>query len=383
MINKKWAYALGLASLSTAMVAADQAQQTTQPPMPMGVTSQPSGVITPPVAPRVTNGADVYLTADFIYWKAYQEGLGYAISGENNYSTDTPFGPETTGQTLTRGHEKSAASHFQPGFKVGFGLEFEHDGWDLFAQYTWLNPATKHNSIKDVNGNTLFGTTATNYAGWITGYGASFNGLSQASSSHRLSYNVLDVEMGRNFFVSRYMTLRPHFGLKSAWLTQSFSSNYSFNPNYTASPETETSSIYSESVHQSQRSWGLGIRAGLDPVFHFTRCWGMYGNLALSAMYTYYKDRLNDTLYNQAGTVATQVQRVTASHHTVTPVLEMGLGLTYMTWFYDESYMFDVRAGWEEQVWFGNNQFLNTDQTHSSNGNLSFQGFTLKFGFHF
>jgi hypothetical protein len=179
------------------------------------------------------------------------------------------------------------------------------------------------------------------------------------------------------------MTLRPHFGLKSAWLTQSFSTNYNFNPTFNATTEPTTDGFYSQSVHQSQRSWGLGIRAGLDPVWHFTRCWGMYGNLALSAMYTYYKDRLNDTLYNQAGTVATQVQRVTASHHTVTPVLEMGLGLTYMTWFYDESYMFDIRAGWEEQVWFGNNQFLNTDQTHSSNGNLSFQGFTLKFGFHF
>jgi len=157
MINKNWAFALGIVSLSTAMVAADQAQQMDKnPPMPMGVTSQPTGVITPPVAPVVSNGADVFVTGDFIYWNSYQEGLGYAISGQN--IGDTTKGGVAKNNNIARGTVAEADSDFQPGFKVGLGLMFEHDGWDLFAQYTWLNPSTETTSISDSANNQLLAT---------------------------------------------------------------------------------------------------------------------------------------------------------------------------------------------------------------------------------
>ena len=50
-----------------------------------------------------------------------------------------------------------------------------------------------------------------------------------------------------------------------------------------------------------------------------------------------------------------------------------------MTWFYDEAYMLELKAGWEEQVWFNTNQF----QSATAQGNLALQGFTMKAGFHF
>ena len=65
--------------------------------------------------------------------------------------------------------------------------------------------------------------------------------------------------------------------------------------------------------------------------------------------------------------------------HTLTPVLELGLGLEYMKWFYNEAYMLELKAGWEHQIWFGTNQF----QYSSTQGNLTLQGFTFKAGFHF
>ena len=143
MISKNWAFALSILSLSTALVAADQASQQTNPPMPMGVTSQPTGVITPPVAPAVNHGADVFISADFIYWKAYQEGLEYANSAVNALAASGL----TPGATLNQGTFATPQTKFEPGFKVGLGLEFEHDGWDLFAQYTWLAPQHKGSSI--------------------------------------------------------------------------------------------------------------------------------------------------------------------------------------------------------------------------------------------
>jgi hypothetical protein len=63
----------------------------------------------------------------------------------------------------------------------------------------------------------------------------------------------------------------------------------------------------------------------------------------------------------------------------VIPVLELGLGLTYMAWFDNDEYLFQVSAGWEEQVWLDFNHFINTFR----NGNLSLQGLTVKVGFAF
>jgi hypothetical protein len=72
MIRKKWVSTLSILSLSTGIVNADQTSDMDQnsSPMPIGVTSEPTGVITPPLAPRVSNGADFFVSADFIYWYA-------------------------------------------------------------------------------------------------------------------------------------------------------------------------------------------------------------------------------------------------------------------------------------------------------------------------
>ena len=372
MINKNWAFALSILSLSTAIVAADQVSQQPTPPMPMGVTSQPTGVITPPVAPAVNHGADVFISADFIYWKAYQDGLEYAESA----LTASGAAP-TAGQTLAQGSFATPKGKFEPGFKVGLGLEFEHDGWDLFAQYTWLAPQNKSTSISAPSApNALYAVLGST----VQDIGATGRAqLNDATAQFNMHYNVVDLELGRNFFVSRYMTLRPHFGLKADWITQ----RLNVSQDFTTSPAGITGTFLSEQSNHKLKTWGIGIRCGLDPVWHFSRSWGMYGEFAFSALYSRFKNKAVDTLYAGAAQtgVATQYANGVRSYHGVTPVLELGLGLSYMGWFYDEAYMLEVKAGWEEQVWFLNNQLV-TGST-SGTGNMSTQGFTFKVGFHF
>ncbi|MEI8329817.1 MAG: hypothetical protein WCG14_07470 [Chlamydiia bacterium] len=73
MLSKKWAFALGILSLSTACVMADQeeALQDSQSSPSKRVGELPSGVITPAVGPMVnlapSSRLSVFTTADFIY----------------------------------------------------------------------------------------------------------------------------------------------------------------------------------------------------------------------------------------------------------------------------------------------------------------------------
>jgi hypothetical protein len=372
MINKNWTLALGILALSTSIVSADQGAKMNQsskmnPPqaMPMGVTSQPTGVITPPVAPTVNNGADFFVEADFIYWYVQEYGLDYVTSsglGDNSNSSS--------------GFVGQANRKWEPGFKLGIGLEFEHDGWDLFANWTWLNPICNTTAYTDSSSSrdNFFDIGAPNIFTNST--------CDSASAAWSMHFNAIDLELGRDFFVSRYMTLRPHFGLKTAWINQKFNTSYQIDDTLNVKPSVAypVASFYASELEneQSLTSWGLGIRAGLNPVFHISRCWGIYGNLALSALYQYFSAE-SEQYYTDSTGDEHSLTNITRGNHTVTPVLELGLGLEYMTWFSNEAYMLHIKAGWEEQVWFNTNQFISKSQE----GNLTFQGFTFNVGFHF
>eukprot|EP01066_Platyproteum_vivax_P005787 Platyproteum_vivax@DN17456_c0_g1_i1.p1 len=72
--------------------------------------------ITPVAGPRVAHGADVFITADFIWWKAVQEGMQYAFSGGIVLGTSPAF------TSASSGHVKEVGDAWAPGFKVGLGL---------------------------------------------------------------------------------------------------------------------------------------------------------------------------------------------------------------------------------------------------------------------
>jgi hypothetical protein len=375
MMNKNWMWALGIVSLATSVFAQDlditAAQQPPVQAKPMGVTTQPTTVITPPVAPTVTRGADVFLYGDFIYWRARQEGLYICQSGTLNAA------PATQGSTITTGNVQEAHASFEPGFKVGLGMEFAHDGWDLVAVYTWLNPTTQTNSFatNTTNQNNLQSVFQNIYT---VSSGFPLN-LMNVSSSWKLNTNIVDLDLGRNFFVSQYLTMRPHCGLKGAWFKQDLNIQETL-----ATPVTIAGGSYTNvSIHPTESVWGIGVRGGMDTVWHFCKGWGIYLDSSVTTLWASYTDKRHDQAYNATNNAlaATDVLRNSFSTNTVLPVVEFNLGLTYMTWFNNNDYMFDLKAGWEEQVWFNMNRFY--DWVHQGSRNLTYQGFTFQAGFHF
>jgi hypothetical protein len=66
----------------------------------------------------------------------------------------------------------------------------------------------------------------------------------------------------------------------------------------------------------------------------------------------------------------------------VIPVIEAGLGATYMVWFANERYLLTLKAGWEEQIWLNYNRNI-LSPIESSSGSLTLQGLTFKVGLAF
>lgn len=324
--------------------------------------------ITPAASPRVENGADVFLTADFIYWSVREEGLAFATSGF------APGGVGTT--TLSKGQTYYPGFRWRPGFKVGLGLDLGHDGWDIYAQYTWMN-APKHTrtatSTTDSN-NELVST-------WVFDPANEMQSVNYASGAWSLNFNTADLDIGRQYFISHYLVLRPFVGLKASWQKQRNTAYYQ---------ETVTTTSYTATnLSMKERFFGIGLRSGLNANFHFDKNWSLYGDCTLSALASHFNVSHSYTTWTVTNTDTTPTASETlllANYktvlNTIKPVLETGMGLAWDYWFNDDSYHVGLSLGWEQQLWWGMNKFNNL-LNGDSNGDLSMQGITFKFRFDF
>lgn len=362
MSKKKLIALTTLAAGSLVSLSADQANNTMNGSSGNASmnTNMTNYVITPSAQPVVEGDADFFVTADFIWWKPNQEGTSVSYPGYSNGTSNAP-----SGTALYPNFE------FQPGFKLGVGTTMRHDGWDLYANWTWFRS-------EDVNGRHHTKGSETQW----TDLSYSNNGttapsiwaVQNASTRWNMHFNVIDLELGRNFWISKYLTLRPHFGLKTAWIHQN--QHVEFDGIGTDAAASLASTEKAE-LDFKQHFWGLGLRTGLNTSWHFNRNWSIYGDFALAALWTDYDNSRGD----ENETTELKTFRGNTDVHTIEPVLEIGLGLMYQTWWHNDDYQFTVAAGWEEQVWFDHNQNMNVNARRQ--GNFTLQGLTVKFGFEF
>ena len=321
----------------------------------------PKREITPNAGPCVADGADLFVTADFIYWTAHEDNLGFAFTDiiSSTSLPGTGGAPSTPTGMIAYPNFK-----FKPGFKVGLGLDFDHDGWDLFTQYTWFRSAENRRTI---TASTLsIGTDQLTIPTGTT--------ITSAKGNWGLDhYDVIDLELGRNFYISRYLMLRPFAGMKGTWQKQKFDVAFFGN-----TPSLGVS-IYD---NQELKTWGVGLRAGLDASWHFTKSFSMLGNLAFSGVWEQFKtSRMTNQLFSDGSAAA--LNHIKSNYHSVKPVIEWQLGLRWETWFCDDSYHFSIEGAWEMQWWGDQNAFLVNDNHRLKLGDLTLQGFTLHLRFDF
>lgn len=315
--------------------------------------------ITPTAEPSVSRWADPYMTADFIWWKAEEDGLEYAFNGVGDGITNADSGSL-----------KHPRFRYEPGFKVGGGLKFRHDGWDVFAQYTYLRTNTNHhrNSISsDADGDN---NVQSNFFIPVAGDLETFQ-CASASGSWSLHFNVLDGELGRNFWISKWLTLRPFIGMKFSWNDQKLNVNY-LGTNF----PTDTDNYY---LSMKLDQWAVGLRSGMNTAFYMCNKWAIFGEFAVSGLWNDFDASRKDTF--QTPLTAVVLNNVKKNNSRLTAVIEWALGFRFETAFHNDDYMFQAQVGWEQQLWFDQNQFVLFP--NSSASNLTFQGLTVKAGFWF
>lgn len=304
--------------------------------------------ITPSAGPQVMRDWNLFITADFIYWTVRQDGMFHAVSG--------------VGPNVSKGSVYDLDWEWDPGFKVGLGFNLPHDGWDLFADYTWIRSSISGSAKQDAE--------TTNLVSYWSINGTPLQALSSSRATWDIHFNDLHLELGRNSYLSQYLKLRIHAGLQAAWIYQDY------EVTQTVAEDSSTNRL-----SQDQDFWGIGLRAGLDTSWQFTHNWSFFADFALSILWGEFDlDRRDRNIINDVDTTNIYTG---VSPYTFEPVLGIEAGLRWETWFSGGDYHMLFQAGWEQQIWILQNEFIKVPTETDHIGDLVLQGLTIRARFDF
>jgi hypothetical protein len=299
-----------------------------------------------------------YAFGSFIYWKSQleKEDVVDKVVGQ---------GPDH----FIKIKQKEVDFKYSPGFKLGVGYNFKRDGWDALFRWTSLHSTKSHKSLSSNSSvaglnNTLLFFPLPAVAGFTISGG-------EVDAHWHLHFNTLDFELGRDFFVSRYVTLRPFLGVKADWVEWKFKNEYKNFSNGVAI-------VAPFNTRLKQDNHGVGPRMGINSRWILSSYnFAIFGNLAGSLLYTDLKGKkILDVGASEPPGFETIGHR-----HELKPVIECLVGLDWSHCIRQRCNLY-LSAGYEAQLWcdqtaadlYANFSFLN-GEIHALQS-LMFQGLT-------
>ena len=314
---------------------------------------KPVAPFTPCAGPLVRRGMDINLSAEFLYWSTRLDTLTYAKTGFRDTVNDV---------SPNKGEVQMVDWSWDPGFKVGLGWSFDHGCWDMRLVYTWFytNVGDRKRSNSMVPGFAIIEPS-------IVSSGAAR--FVDAHAHFDLHYQVSDLELGRNYYVSRTLKLRPFVGMKGTWQKQDYATFFN-----SSSVSGSTSNYKARFDHSL---WGLGMRAGLKTSWQFSRHFSLYGDFALTGMWLHYdinrKDTSTDYLNGEQAGAKRTMLNIQGRLRIVKPVLEWAIGLRAESYFSCQRCHVLLQAGWESHIWANQTLYISADN-YFDRFDLSLQG---------
>ncbi|MGE0671232.1 MAG: Lpg1974 family pore-forming outer membrane protein, partial [Parachlamydiales bacterium] len=213
-----------------------------------------------------------------------------------------------------------------------------------------------------------------------------------ASGHWKLHYNILDFELSRQFYVGKWLSIRPKMGLRAAWINQHFNVKY-----HSIFVTTAGAFPFDQSFRCHQEFNGVGIKFGSDLQFYMNKAWSILGNLSTSLLWgeTELKQKVAGRIFVDTTNSFPETIRFTKSVNKIRTNLEGLLGLQWQTYYHQDKYRFGVSALYSFAYWFSQNQLTNHSITpspsleqpavvdNSANGDLQLQGLNFQLEFDF
>lgn len=268
-------------------------------------------------------GKDWFVTFDALYWYARTNETAFAYS---NHTQDTTL--------PLRGRTKDLNFHWSWGFRAGLGKNLDFDKWDLYLYFTYYR--------SHVSGSAHAGLASTLIP--LRGVTVQDEGVGSAKSTYALDFYNLDLELGRHYYVSSKLSLRPFVGVKSAWIDQKQAIRYT------------AGSLGYNSAHVDDlcEYWGVGLRGGIKSRWHLGSGWRLEGLFAGALLYGFF-----DIDHSEKLTPSRDDRvKLEDNKHRFIPTVQWRMGIGWGTYFNEKRNYLELGAAYEGMYWWRQNQMI-------------------------
>ncbi|NGX36930.1 MAG: hypothetical protein K1000chlam2_00076 [Chlamydiae bacterium] len=360
-------------------------------------------LVNAPVRPKTCNG-DWMLTVAGFYWNAHQDGLEYAVDNHiENPNQGTTIPTISDIQQLNNvidAEYKTPNFDWDWGFKVGLGYNTTCDGWDFGVMWTWYQGRANGKVEAEVDDNHTLVPLWSDFSSAL----GSVTYASDIQHHWKLKLNLIDLELGRQFWTSKYLSFRPHIGLRVAYLDQNFELQHK-GGSWSSTDDTGNPQPlpFNNEVDLDNDFKGVGVRAGFDTNWNFGCGWAVYGNIATSIVYGRFSiDHDEENRIAEAPNSKIKILETEESFRASRAMLDLALGIQWSSMICSCQYGLTIMLGWEQHLFFHQNQLWrvvrigdtatgsaglpnNSGENvfHQRRGTLDTQGVTLTVRFEF
>ena len=310
-----------------------------------------------------------FITGDVLYWKPFVGGTEFAF-------TDTG----TSISYPVKGRTKDMSWSWNGGLRAGIGYNFCFDSWDLYANYTHID----FGDSKSVSGS-CGASIVVPLRGGLCPPGAD-GGIftaTRAKSFFNFDFDSIDIQLGRNYFVSAKLSTRPFFGAKTAWIdleqkTRFCGGNPANDTTFCGNP-TSALGPNTYKIRENSDFWGLGPELGVNTKWFLAKGFSFFFDTTGALLYGYF-----DVDHKESHSlVGDRKIKLSGNVHKMVPTVQMTGGVAYDLFFDDDKMHIGFSFGYDGQYWWRANQMLKIDDTgplkyERWSEDLSMHGLTLR-----
>lgn len=329
------------------------------------------------MCPNRTQGP--FFSVEFLYWHSSEDSLESALSIEGGTQN-------TSGSVKVKSLEQKF--EWNPGCRIGLGYNFPYYGWDGLVQWTYMytDPSGKFEegnlgvAAPVIVADSIFLSNGNNSKG------PPF--ADEVKSKWRMIFNSIDLDFGRNFKVSPSLSLRPHGGLKSAWIHQHYRVHGVFVPQ--GSDQGGNATDFANTFTAFNNFFGVGPYIGTDARWRLPSNVGLFFNLAAAGVIGKFKtqgkytDFLENDGFGNISALNTFVQ-IKSNRYRIAPMIQLSLGFDWNKCI-GKRRQISLKAGYEIQYWWAQNRFPSSENIilhRSPVGDLMMHGLDLGLRFDF
>lgn len=306
-----------------------------------------------PCAPPCSRGCwgDIEFTAEALVFKACEDGLAYGTE-----VTEQFVGCSDCVRQPIESHVKHPHFKWDWGFRLGLSYALPCDCWGV--QVDWTHFRTHARGSFAGNPHSVSSTVPGSF--FIPGWGSTSQaGFINNTTAHlNLRVDLVDVELGRAFCISQCLTLRPHIGVRAAWINQRYHVN-SFGLDSDAVPVIDE---LIQEVNLKTDFTAAGLRGGLDSQWDLGCGFSLYGCAAVSVVYGSYDNRSQNFWQNEPpGSPESPSEFFDVEQKddfcACRAITDAGLGLRWRGCLCGDSLLVTLQLGWEHHLFINFNEF--------------------------